>query len=180
MRVTDSQWPPVDCSTLQLCSMAQWIHLAYGWSSTRNRRPFRAPEPQKCLHLPELGCVCSRWKLLGLFEVSTRNASIYRTVYNTRPSGRGPVCQDTLSSYIQGRCTIKKKKSGPIRGKLDILQSLSRANLKIWISGQFSEILSCLKSFKNNIHLVAKHGDTRNCDNTRMKIMILPVYKFLM
>lgn len=60
-------------------------------SSTRNRRPFRAPEPQKCLHLPELGCVCSRWKLLGLFEVSTRNASIYRTIYNTRPSGQGPV-----------------------------------------------------------------------------------------
>lgn len=60
-------------------------------SSTRNRHPFRAPEPQKCLHLPELGCVCSRWKLLGLFEVSTRNASIYRTVYNTRPSGQGPV-----------------------------------------------------------------------------------------
>lgn len=33
----------VDCSMLQLCSIAQWIHLAYGWSSTRNRRPSAPP-----------------------------------------------------------------------------------------------------------------------------------------
>lgn len=79
-------------------------------SSTRNR-PFRAPEPQKCLHLPELGCVCSRWKLLGLFGVSTRNASIYRTVYNTRPSGQGPVPGYFIFVHPGTTNTMKKNRS---------------------------------------------------------------------
>lgn len=142
-------WPAIDdhsrlfdASTLLDSTMDPFsLRLAvYSKSSS-----FRAPEPQKCLHLPELGCVCSRWKLLGLFEVSTRNASIYRSIYCTRPSGRGPVPGHFIFVHSGTTENIAQKKKGRkigSTGKLDLLWSLLRANLKTWNSDQISETLS--------------------------------------
>lgn len=157
----------VDCSMLQLCSMAQWIHLAYGWSSTRNRRPFRAPEPQKCLHLPELGCVCSRWKLLGLFEVSTRNASIYRTgiqhmAIRTRTSAGILYLRSPRNEKY---CIIKKIDPNKRKTQL-ILESL--ASQLVWIN--FFKTLSflrrSLKSSENNHRFSLLCSDVQNYCNT--------------
>lgn len=141
-------WPTIDdrsrlfdASTLLDSTMDPFsLRLAvYSKSSS-----FYVPEPQKCLHLPELDCVCTRWKLLGLFEVSTRNASIYRSIYCAWPSGRRT--RDTLSLYIQGRRKIsqkkKERKKNRSNRKLDLLWSLLRVNLKTWNSDQISETLS--------------------------------------
>lgn len=144
-------WPAIDdrsrlfdASTLLDSTMDPFsLRLAvYSKSSS-----FRAPEPQKCLHLPELGLCMFTVKAFGVVrsvnsECVHLSFDILHTTIRTRTSTR-----DTLSLYIQGRRKIsrkkkERKKNWSNRRKTRSLISFLRANLKTWNSDQISETLS--------------------------------------
>ncbi|KAH0952922.1 hypothetical protein HN011_006658 [Eciton burchellii] len=99
----------VDCSMPQLCSTVQWVHLAYGRSSTRNR-----PRPSA---LPNRRNVCIYQRLCALPvkafgvvpSVNSECVHLSHGIQQPQPSGRGPVHRDTLSPCIQ-RAAVRSKR----------------------------------------------------------------------
>jgi len=138
----------VDCSMPQLCSTVQWVHLAYGRSSTRNRpRPSALPNRRNV-------CIYRRLcafpvKAFGVVpSVNSECVHLSHGIQQPQPSGRGPVHRDTLSPCIQ-RAAVRWKGREKKRGKesfrgrtRSVPQSRPRANTKFEIRYQISETLS--------------------------------------
>lgn len=144
-------WPAIDdrsrlfdASTLLDSTMDPFsLRLAvYSKSSS-----FRAPEPQKCLHLPELGLCMFPVKAFGVgrsvnSECVHLSFDILHTTIRTRTK-TGTLYLCTFRDDGKYREKKERKKNRFKReGKLDLLWSLSRANLKTWNSDQISETLS--------------------------------------